>query len=344
MISSFPIPKAKESVLRKFANLLVLSALFPAIGYLYVRIWNIDPLPGYPLGLILLVIVFYFFFYGGILVYVSGRIEAFFPRIKSVLELDDKQFESFAIRSHDFIFRPSKYLLAIMLVTVPLGDYSVLNSPILRTDFVIVTIISAILLITAFLNWIGAWALIAFFRIVRQFGAGVPVKINPFNPDRLGGLEPVSDLTTLGLLIISVLTAVSIPIWFLFSKEATIVFVVITSILIPLYLYLSMDRLYVSLRNVKQETLVSLAVELEAVVKRVREYVTIEHKSDSDYTKLAQVATNLTAVEKLYNSVSGMRTFPVNTRTMLKVATTTLVPILSLILTSLAQVLWHIIT
>jgi hypothetical protein len=341
--SRYPFPGGERNLLIRMANLLIISSFLPIFGYAYVRIQDIDPVPEYPLGPILMGIVVFFFFYGATLVFVSRRILEFFPRIRPTLDLDEKQQAEFVERSSNFIFRPSKYLLAVLLATTPLGQYSLSTSGLIRGDLVVMGVVFAMILLASLFNWVGAWALIAFFRTVRRFGRDVQMKINPFSPDHIGGLEPLSDLTTLGLLIISVLTALAIPIWYLFSKPTSVMFALVTSIVIPVYLYLSMDKIYACLRADKLRGLAALSDELETVNHEIQSFVELKHRTRISHRELAKISSDLVAIQTIYKSIDQMRTFPVNTKMLIKVASTMLVPILSLILTRLAEVAWSLL-
>jgi hypothetical protein len=157
------------------------------------------------------------------------------------------------------------------------------------------------------------------------------------------GLGPPLELTTLGLFIISVLTTLSIPIWYVFSTQMAIGLVLITSIPIPTYLYLCMDIAYISLRNEKLRILSKLADEVAVVNQHVTEFIALDHKEGINHSEVDRVSSELVGIQTIYNSANAMRTFPLDDRMVSEVVSTVFAPVLSLIVTALAEHFWILV-
>lgn len=337
IISRYPLPMATPSSLRKIFNLVFMCSVVPAVGYAYVKLCNIDVMPGYPLEMILALVVIFFVFYAGVLSLMSDKMLEFFSRIRPVLDLDEKGYADFTNRSCTFIFSPSKYLLLVLLGITAFEQYTFLHSAVLSLDVFVMVLVLLMSVLKSLLHWVGMWALISFLETVRRFGAEIPIRLNPFDPDRMGGLRPVADLTTLGMLVLGVLTTIAVPFWYMFSRGLSVLFVTISVIVVPTYVYLSMNRVSAVLKHEKKKALVGLAAVLQPLNEQINQYLATQGTGRISRTELQRVSSDLRAIRTIYDSVESMHTFPINSGVIVRISSSMVIPTLSLTLTWLGK-------
>lgn len=327
----------------RVANLFILSMILPACTYAYVRLEGINPISSLPIEPILAAPLAFYFFYGAAMIYAEGRVDLFFPRIRPVLALSREQFAEYEQTCRDYLYQPSRLLLVFVLLLTLIGYYFLANSTVLHGDSVFMSLLFMMLLFSSLFNWIGGWALISFHHLATQFEEAV-VDVNPFNPDRMGGLEPISELITFGIGIVGLLAALIIPFWYVFSTAIAVSLAALVTAVIPLYLYFSIYRIHTTLKRVKQEALSMLAPELVSVNDQISSLLGKGKLMKLNRTRLIRISENLEAVQRIYDSVNSMHTYPIDAQTILKVVSTMSVPILSVVLTRFAENLWSILT
>lgn len=312
------------------------------LGYTYAYFGRVDILPGFRLEIVVLGIMAFLWAYGFTIVYVSRKIPKALFHLRPALDYSNDRFEEFRRNRLRLFFNPSeKLLVALILLTVAEQTILWVNLPV--NDPIMFMLIFVILVIANSLNWIGAWLLYSFLTTSSKFGKSIRLRINPFHPDRVGGLLPIADLSTLASFVLSILAALSIPLWYLISIAVSIGIVVLVSLVIPCFFLYSMEGIYRSLKTNKVETLENMSDELYAMSVQLQSYLTARHEKELSSKKLIQLSNEYSALQKIYESISKMRTFPINTGMVLKLISTMLVPVISLVVTRIVDLLWEII-
>lgn len=339
-----PFPNAKQNSLSLALNLVFLSSIIPAIGYLYVKIRQVKIVSSYSFDAIIIGIVLFFLAYSSTMVFVSGKIPKSLFAMRSVIDYEDKRFRTFVETALRFMFNPPKWLLVLLLVLNVAGEYSVIKSDLLyQEDLFVLFLIFLLLCLSSFLNWIGAWALYSFLRICSKLGKEISLRINPFHPDRVGGMSSIADLTTMALLVISMLAAFSVPLWYIFSPYIAIGLVIIASAVIPCFFCFSMLGIYHSLKEEKNRTLKELGDELFLMSLQVKKYVFDRHEKRLKEKELMKLSNTLSALEKIYSSTKKMRTFPLNSEMLIKLVSIILLPVVSLAMSRVAEFLFTLL-
>jgi len=266
----------------------------PLVGYVYARFYgvqllNVDLVPQrFSLEIIIVTIAVFFFSYIYLLYYASQKAKRYLQEIKDIVAYSDETFQTFRNDTARRILNPPKSLLIPWLLTFPVGFLEVVSSPIYTGDSIASILIALILIFSAFLNWSGSWMLFVFLRTSKRFGKDVPIKINPFDPDRIGGLAPLSTLSTFAIFAVGLLSTISIPLWYMFSLPTAIVWVFITSFLIPCYFLYSMSGVYAVLKKEKENSLKEMNDELRYITEEIRKFIRVDHEKESLDEKKSQ--------------------------------------------------------
>jgi hypothetical protein len=249
------------------------------------------------------------------------------------LDYDNNQFAAFEQHTIEKVFRPPAFLLIVLLITVPFGVNGVVTNPIYSGDNMTTVLLGLMLTYASVLNWIAAWTLYTFLTTSKRFGRTIPLRINPFDPDKVGGLAPLSDLSTLAIFDVGVISLLVIPMWEIFFPPASYLMISITSILIPAYFLFSMRGIYDKLREEKGSSLAELNDEIQEVSKRIRKFMKIDHRQDKfDEKKTVLLGQTLNSMDIIYGHVRSMHTFPINAEIMAKVFISAILPILAVML------------
>jgi ABC-type multidrug transport system fused ATPase/permease subunit len=179
----------------------------------------------------------------------------------------------------------------------------------------------------------AAWMLYTFLDTSKRFGRDIPLHVNPFDPDKVGGLAPLSDLSTLAVFCVGLLSLLIIPIWQIFFSPASYVMIGVTSILIPAYFLYAMRGIYNRLREERESSLAELNDEIQQVSKRIRTFMKTDHEKERfDEKETVLLGQTLNSVDIIYGHVRSMHTFPINAEIMAKVFVSAILPILAVIL------------
>lgn len=339
VINKGPIPKAQSNPAVCVLNVIFYSCILPVVGLTYVRLnqMNILNFPTgvrtLPIEILILWIAVFLFSYTCLVYHASGRLRKFLTGIGPCLVYDKNQLAAFEENTIKRVFKPPPILLIPLLITVPLGVNGVISNPIYAGNIVTTILIGLMLIYSNLLHWVASWMLYTFLTTSSRFGKGIPLHINAFDPDKVGGLAPLSNLSTLAIFDIGLLSLIVIPIWQIFYPPASFVMIGITSILIPAYFLFSMRGIYDSLREEKEASLIELNDEIQQVSKRIRNFMKKDHEMERfDEKETIVLGQTLNSMDIIYGHVRSMHTFPVNAEIMAKVFISAILPILAVIL------------
>ena len=343
IINKGPFPNAQSSTVSRVLNTLIFSCILPVIGYVYahfygVELLNVNLMPQrFSSEIIVATIAVFLFSYTYLLYDASQKVKRYLQEIKDTVAYTDEIFQTFKRDTARRILNPPYALLILLLITVPIGFSEVLSNPIYTGDSIISILIELILIFSTFLNWSGSWMLFSFLRTSKRFGKDVPLRINPFDPDRIGGLAPLSALSTFAIFAVGLLSTISIPLWYIFSPSLAIVWVFITSILIPCYFFYSMSGVYTVLKKEKENSLKELNDEFRYITEEIRKFISIDHeKKGLDEKRLTRMGETLNAVNIIYERMKSMHTFPINSEIIVKIVLSAILPILGILADFLA--------
>ncbi|MEM2143750.1 MAG: hypothetical protein QW279_00180, partial [Candidatus Jordarchaeaceae archaeon] len=232
----------------------------------------------------------------------------------------------------DTIYRPPIWLLAILITTAPVLTFGIMLTPYYAGDLIIATLLCLILLYCGILHWNALWLLYNFLRISSRFGKDIFIKINPFDPDKVGGLAPLSGLSTLAIFDVGLLAVLAIPAWQIFLPIAAYVMIFLTSLLMPIYFLLSMQGIYKRLKEEKEKTLNELNDEIQSLSNKIRMYIRKDHSQQMDEKEMLTTSQALNSMEIIYNRVSSMHTFPINWEIIAKIFLSAILPILAVLI------------
>ena len=200
-------------------------------------------------------------------------------------------------------------------------------------DLVIISLFSTVLVYSAILDSVGIWLIYSFLQTSNKFGNDVQLKINPFDPDAVGGLSPLSELSTLLIFDIGFLSILIIPIWQIFLPQASYVMIFVTSVLMPAYFFLSMRGIYDRLKEEKEKTLLKLNEEIQSLSRRIQRFLDIDHSvEEMDDKEILVISNGLNALELIYKRIKSMHTFPVNAEIMAKIFLSAILPVIALLI------------
>jgi len=135
------------------------------------------------------------------------------------------------------------------------------------------------------------------------------------------------------MFLVSIYAAVYVPIWYVVAPFYALGFAIMTSVTIPIFFFYSMTGIYVALRTEKRKVLTEMADELLVAGNQLRKYLSTNHSDIRSTDELLRDSSIIEAMQGIYESVSKMRTFPINTEMLLKLASTMLSPIAALVAT-----------
>lgn len=345
IVNKGPFPNAQTNIISQILNITLFSSILPSIGFIYVRLRampliNYDILPrDLSLESIIIWIIIFFSSYTYLIYYASQRVKVHLLNIRNCVDYDESTFQIFERNTLVKIFNPPYTLLIVLLATISFGFFGVISNPIYAGDIITTILIGLILIHSTFLNWIASWMLITFLTTSNKLGRDVPLRINPFNPDRVGGLAPLSDLSTLAIFDVGLLALIVIPIWLIFFSVAAFCFLFVTSILIPCYFFYSMRGVYEKLREVKENTMREMNDELQMLSVEIRNFIAINHEREQlDERKLAALGQTLNSLNIIYERVKSMHAFPINSEIIIKVTLSAILPILGILVDFLIAV------
>lgn len=339
VINKGPIPKAQSNTVACVLNIVFYSCVLPAFGYIYISL-NTMKILTFPQAvrvlsteLLIMWIAVFLFAYTCLVYHASGKLRNFLVGIGSCLDYDTNQLAAFEQITIRRVFKPPAILLVLLLATVPFGMNGVITNPIYSGDIVTTILLGLLLVYASVLNWIGGWMLYTFLTTSKRFGTEVPLRINPFDPDMVGGLAPLSNLSTWAVFDVGLLSLLVIPIWQIFLPLASFSFIIVTSILIPAYFLFSMRGIYNRLREEKESSLADVNDEIQQLSSKIRKFIKIDHerrKLDEKETLL--LGQTLNSMDIIYGHIRSMHTFPVNAEIMAKVFISAVLPIIAVIL------------
>ncbi len=338
VVNKGPMPKAQSSTVACVLNIIFYSCVLPAFGYIYVSL-NAVKILTFQLGarvlsaeLLVIWIALFLFAYTCLVYHASGKLRNFLARIGPCLDYDTNQLGVFEQNTIRRVFKPPAILLVLLLVTVPFGVNGVVTNTAYSGDIVTTVLLGLLLVYASVLNWVGGWMLYTFLTTSKRFGIEIPLRINPFDPDRVGGLAPLSNLSTWAIFDVGLLSLLVIPIWQIFFPPASYLLIIITSILIPAYFLFSMRGIYDRLREEKESSLADLNDEIQQLSRKIRQFMKIDHErkklKEKETVLLGQA---LNSMDIIYGHIRSMHTFPVNAEIMAKVFISAILPILAVI-------------
>lgn len=339
IINKGPLPNAESSISSRILNMIFYSSLLPAIAFIYFHLSSISPLRfsegsrTIPLEALLLWIVAFLFAYTFILYHASGRLRQFFSGIRPCLDYTADCFSDFEEKTLTKTFRPPLSLLLLLLTTIPMLLIGLVSTPMYAGDNFTTLLVGLALFYSTLLHWNASWMLYSFLATSNRFGRDVPIRINPFDPDKVGGLASLSDLSTLAIFDVGLISILIIPLWQVFFPPASFAMIGLTSLLIPVYFLISMRGIYSKLSMEKEKSLDELNDEIQKLSERIRRFICEDHcneqKEEKEITKLGQA---LNSMDIIYGRVRAMHTFPVNVEIMVKIFVSAILPILAVIL------------
>lgn len=339
MANAGPIPKDETKPLIPILNLILIACILPIIAYLYYQITQKsliilpEGITDISVELIVIWITIFLFSYTFLVYHASGRFKRFISNIKPCLTLDEKKFEDFKRENINSTFKPPYLLLILFLLTGPVLTYGITTTPYFTGDIVVAIILTLILSYCGFLHWVASWMIYSFLKMSSRFGRGIPLKVNPFDPDGVGGLMPLSDLSTIAIFDVGFLSLLVIPLWEIFLPSASYVMIFCTSILLPTYFLLSMRGIYDRLKEEKDQALFELNDEIQYLSGRIRGFICKNHCEEKfDDAEILSISQTLNAVEIIHSRIKSMHTFPVNAEIMAKIFLSAILPIFAVLL------------
>jgi hypothetical protein len=339
VINKGPIPNAQSNLAACILNMIFYSCILPIAGIIYIRLNGINIL-NFPIGvrtlpieILILWIAVFLFSYTCLVYHASGRLRKFLTGIGPCLTYDKDQLAAFEENTTKRVFKPPPILLIPLLATIPFGVNGVISNPIYTGNIVTTVLIGLMLLYSTLLHWVASWMLYTFLTTSSRFGRDVPLRINPFDPDKVGGLAPLSNLSTLAIFDVGLISLIVIPIWEIFYPPASFVMIGITSILVPAYFLFSMRGIYDRLREEKEASLNELNDEIQQVSKRIRNFIKTDHERKRfDEKEAIVLGQTMSSMDIIYGHVQSMHTFPVNAEIIAKVFVSAILPILAVVL------------
>jgi len=263
--------------------------------------------------------------------YTSSKSREAYSEIEVVVNLKKKKFEDF--KENIFkLYAPPQRLFLFFLILTGLEIFGVTSSPYYHGDIVTFFIILFILIYANVLNWLGFWMFFKFLHISSMFGKTIPLRIDPFNPDHLGGLSSISELSTIAIFTLSSISSIIVPLWYIFSIPFAILFVTLTSIIIPIFFFFSMHGIYNTLKIEKQKLLKEFDDEFLLTSQKIREFISLEHKEDFKMEEFRTIAQTLSSLDIIYNRIKLMKTFPMNISILLRILLSIVLPIITILL------------
>jgi hypothetical protein len=339
IINKGPMRNAGSKIGSRIINIAFYSSLIPAISLIYYYLTSTSPfqfpegsrtLPIEAIGLWTFVVLFV---YTLIVYHASGRLRQFTIKIKRCLDYDDATFSRFEEETLEKTFRPPLTFLLLLILTIPILLIGFISTSIYAGDIFTILFLGLGLSYSTFLHWNAIWMLYSFLSTSSRFGRVVPIRINSFDPDKVGGLSPLSDLSTLAIFDVGVLSILIIPFWQMLVPMASYVMISLTSILIPLYFFVSMRGIYNRLSQEKEDLLRELNDEIQKISTKIRGSICGNNcayqKDEEDITKLGD---KLNSLDIIYSRIQGMHTFPVNGEVIVKIFVSAILPILAVII------------
>jgi hypothetical protein len=275
----------------------------------------------------------FLFVYTLIVYHASGRLRQFTTKIRRCLDFDDAAFSKFQEETRIKTFRPPLTFLILLIFTIPILLAGFILTPMYSGDIFTPLFLGLALSYSTFLHWNALWMLYRFLSTSNTFGRSVPIRINSFDPDKVGGLSPLSDISTLAIFDVGVLSILIIPIWQMFVPMASYVMIILTSILIPSYFFVSMRGIFNRLSQEKEYVMRELNDEIQEISAKIRSSICgnncAKQTNEEDITKLGD---KLKSLDIIYGRIQGMHTFPVNGEIIAKIFVSAILPILAVII------------
>jgi hypothetical protein len=312
------------------------SSLIPAIALIYYYLTSTSPFQftegsrALPLEAIGLWLFAFLFIYTFLVYYASSRLRQFTTKIKLCLNYDDAAFSGFEKETLAKTFRPPLNFLLLLTLTIPILVVGFISTPVYSGDIFTPLFLGLVLSYSTFLHWNAFWMLYSFLSTSSRFGRAIPIRISPFNPDKVGGLSPLSDLSTLAIFDVGVLSILIIPFWQMFVPIASYVMIGLTSILIPFYFFVSMRGIYNRLSEERESLLLELNDEIQKISTKIRGSICGNNCADKIIEKdITKLGDTLNSLDIIYRRVQGMHTFPVNGEVIAKIFVSAILPILA---------------
>jgi len=292
-----------------------------------VRMLNVDKLPSYVnFEMICIWIFLVTFTYKFLIDYSSKRIKKIFGNI-AFIDYEKDVLEKFLKNSIKRMFKPPTWFFILMVVVLTPIEYYFLNlSQICAGNIVTTLLIVSILVYINYLNWIGIWFLFMFFNTSASFGKKIPLKVDPFHPDRLGGFSPIAEISTLAMLNVGSISVLVTPLWYFVSFHLSVMFAVFTSLVIPIAFFISMHGVYSKLVNEKKALLDNILDDFIYTTGRIESFIKSEEKNTSEIQEFNILTQTLSSLDIIYNKINSMRTFPLNYDILIKVGSSALLP------------------
>jgi len=312
--------------------MIVLSSFLPCVGYFYVRLMsvrmlNVDKLPSYVgFEMICIWIFLVIFLYMFLIDYSSKRIKKIFSNIMFI-DYERDVLEDFLKNSIKRMFKPPTWFFILVVVVFTSIEYHLLNlSQVCAGNIVTTFFIVSILVYINFLNWIGIWFLFMFFNTSASFGKKIPLKVDPFHPDRLGGFSPIAEISTLAILNVGSISVLDTPLWYFVSYHLSVMFTLFTSLVIPIAFFISMHGVYAKLVNEKKVLLDNILDDFRYTTGKITSFIKLNEKDSVETQEFNVLTQSLSSLDIIYNKINSMRTFPFNYDILIKVGSSALLP------------------
>jgi ABC-type multidrug transport system fused ATPase/permease subunit len=339
IINKGPLPNAESNIISRILNMLFYSSIAPVVALIYFYSTSTIPLKfqegsrTIPIELLLLWVIAFLFVYTLVVYHASGKFRQFFSSIKPCLGFNEESLLDFQEKALKKAFAPPLSILILLIGTIPVLLFGLTVSPIYVGDTVTTLLLCFALFYTTILHWNSFWMLYNFLSTSNRFGRDIPVNINPFDPDKVGGLAPLSDMSTLAIFYVGLISLLVIPIWQIFLPIASYAMILLTSLLIPGYFLYSMRGVYSKLSTEKEKSLKEMNDEIQEISKKIRTFISKDHCNDERQEKeVSNLGQALNSIDIIYGHVRTMHTFPVNAEIMAKIFVSAILPILAVII------------
>lgn len=307
---------------------LIVASLICYTGYLLANSYNSLENKQILEVMVILVFLYLVILWNGVIL-ITGYLKKVFLKLRTVVDLEDEKYADMVKKNKKYIFKVPKVIYIPFFLLTVVESILLRNSEIYNSFFVVDTFILFVLILVNFTLATGVWGLYSLMKFIFKFGKDIPLSINPFHPDRMGGINPIADLILLILLIIALIGCLAVILWYMFSVLLSFLFAISISLILPTLFFYNVGTLHSLLIDKKYKILDEIVKNMTYVSGKILSQNFSKKKNDQDIQDISFYAQSLTSLKSMYAHINSMREWPTAPKIVIKIGTAIGLPLIT---------------
>ncbi|KYK32801.1 MAG: hypothetical protein HXS46_08215 [Theionarchaea archaeon] len=281
--------------------------------------------------IVILIFLYLVVLWNGIIL-LTDYLKKMFLKLRSVVDLEDEEYTNMVNETKNYVFGVPKLIYFLFFLLTVVEVIVLRNSEMYHPIFMVDVLIFLVLTVVNLTLAVGVWGLYSLMQFIFKFGTDIPLSINPFHPDRMGGIGSIADLLLLILLVIASIGCLAVILWYMFNVLLSFLFAISISLVLPALFFYNVGTLHNLLVQKKYEVLDEIVENMTHISKRILNQRFYEESSDRATEEISFYTRSLASLRDMYTHINGMREWPTAPKIVLKIGTAIGLPLVTFLI------------